>query len=247
MPAGPEKQKGISVAECVISLLNKFDVKLNRKRQIQTLMPKVNFAYWGRELFYAGIFTISVFLPGCATSNHNIKPNNDAVKSEYKEKVVSAETLKINEEYFLIKIETDDNRNDITFFADGKIYNVRNIEKFIQDKFNGKFTNREIIMGNPSIMIKGIDGKGNCCYLLFSNVYKKSRITPITSGFNAEILNKLGVEVKCIYNEKKRTWKTSYQKEKKELEYHLFSEDGKRLEIKSINNFQLEKEPDKLK
>jgi hypothetical protein len=213
------------------------------------------FSRYSKKLITGAIITsltISSVLPSSAwaKSKKAAKEQTYALATDGKSEnqVVSAEkTIFVNENKYPIKLETNDNWTEIKTYSDNSYFDSFNISKFINENFSGKFEDREIIMGNPSFMVKGIDGNGNYAYLLFNNIQGNVHATPINSGFNAEILKKLEVEVKCIFNEGNREWRVSYQKDGNELEYGIYSEDGKKFKAESLCNYQLEKDHDSLK
>ena len=178
---------------------------------VQRPLFSSTFSNYSKKLILGTIFTSLVFTSvGCAAGRKSIKTETIVTQLSTSTvqvpKIVSAErSMDINGTPFLVKCETKDDSDYVIPYADGEKYSPISIKDEIQKNFSGKFTNREIIMGNPSVMIKGIDGKGNYCYLLFDKICGKMLVTPINSGFKKSILDKLGVEVKCIFNEKKKS------------------------------------------
>jgi hypothetical protein len=141
-------------------------------------------------------------------------------------KIVSAEkVVTVDGNYYLLTAEIKESwKVDYNY---NKGASKGNIDlSFAKKTFAGKFIYNEIIIGNLSFMIKGVDGKGNYGYFLID--LEGGNITPIASGFDAKILKKLGVEVKCIFDENKKEWRISYQKNGKEVAYGVYTGEGER-------------------
>jgi hypothetical protein len=209
-------------------------------KQMQKPSFSTTFSKYSKKLIIGTIITslaVSTLLPSLAwaKSKKTAKAETYALATDGKNdnKLISAQNkISINAQPYLLKCETEDDWKYIKYYFDETDSGKQDISKFIKENFSGKFTNREIIIGNPSFIIKGVDGNGNYCYLLHDT--EKAWFTPITSGFNAGILNKLGVEVKCIFDEDAKTWRISYQKDEKELHYGVLSEEGKLIDAKDL-------------
>jgi len=194
------------------------------------------YSSWSRKLIAGTIFTTyiasQVLFPSLAwaKSKKTAKEETKIIDTkDFYSKIISTEayvTDSDNKSYNL-KIENKPETNYLIAYVDGKYCSKANLEQFITENFSEKFTNREIIMGNPSFIVKGIDGNGCYGYLLFD--WNNGNITPINSGFHVEIWKRVGVNVKCIFDENSREWKFSYQKERKEIASTRFSENGKKL------------------
>ncbi|MEM2974778.1 MAG: hypothetical protein QW112_04115 [Candidatus Micrarchaeia archaeon] len=243
------------------------DVPIFQFREKQSIgieqKPKSHAANWNRKLIVGTIITsliVSSILPSLAfaksKSKKSIKSDTtvtqlvtDEKQDEPKfetnisTKIVSAENrIFYRGDYWQLKIETKDDWGYLKYYYDGEYYGKITLSDLIATFFEGKFTDREIVMGNLSFIIKGVDGKGNYCYLLYD--WNKNIVTPITSGFKKEILDKLGVEVKFIFDKKTKTWRLSYQKDGKEEAYVVFSENGKIIDYNK--DYNLEQKHDQL-
>jgi len=221
---------------------------LQRERQSTEVGAKPKPHSWCKKLLIGTIITsltITTILPSLAfaKSKKKVKENttlaqlaNDGGKDNIKDTnngvVKSTFSIEGYVEYkgrlYHNKVETNDDWDYLNLYTDGVWDGKEDISEFIKNNFSGKFTNREMTMGNPSFIIKGVDGKGNYCYLLFSDVYGKYNVTPILSGFRKDILDKLGVEDKCIFDEEKKEWRISYQKDGITA-YFVYNENGKEL------------------
>jgi len=205
------------------------------QEQLQKPSLSRTFSNYSKKLILGTIFTSLVFTSvGCAAGRKSIKSETIVTQlstsTVQAPKIVSAETtIKDKGSLYYFKIETKDNEDFVKVYVDGSPFSNISIEDEINKHLSGKFTNREIIMGNPSMMIKGIDGKGNYGYLLFDKLHGKILVTPIISGFNVKILKKLGVEVNCIFDEKAKTWRILYIRDGEEKAYSILTENGKKL------------------
>ena len=207
------------------------------------------FSRYSKKLAAVGIITTVIassalfpslaFAKGKKDSKVTAKP---VIEETYYRAVSSGTTVVYGGKTYNIRYETRNNNTSLISYVDGEYHFKIDINDEIQNKFSGKFTNREIIIGNPSMMIKGIDGKGNYCCLLFDDMYgpDHSLATAIISDFNAETLKKIGVTEEIRFDEKKKEWKMiNRDKRDKIVFFTIYSEDGKKLKEKDCGLYKL--------
>ena len=208
-------------------------VKMQRPSFSSTLSRHSN------KLILGTIIILGLTTGGCAAGRKSIKIETIATQ-------ISTSTATVRTEPKLVPAESQvytdgqetteryelrEDGSAVKYYYNGVYYGDIVLSKMIDKVFSGKFTNRESILGNISMMIKGIDGKGNYGYILILEQNTSIEKTPLIFGFKTEILES-GVEVKCIFDEKKNEWKISYPKDGVENMY-VFSEDEKDIDITS--------------
>lgn len=177
---------------------------------------------------------VLILLTGCATVGNNGR-NVKNVKNETKKEEVKSNKIVVETPFpyrghtYRLRLVVPENARYIEGWLDEEYVRIPFSKKF------KKFKVTQLIVGNPSLMIVGIDEKGNYGFMLIDSIIRRYKMTPILTELPAKKLEVLGIKMEIKYDEERSVWITQYyNKQRKLFGYDVYDKDGKELENKDL-------------
>lgn len=179
---------------------------------------------WQRKLIVGTILT-SLFIGGAAVRSR-AETVTIAKLNETNKKISAERYITYQGQTYKVRVEVPNRNVDcLDTWLDGRYGRIT----LPTTQFK-EFAPLKIIIGNPSLMIVGVDEKGNYGFMIFDTLIGEYTLVPMISQLPAKRLAELGIRLEVKYDEEKKTWNTTYSdKDGKVISFEVFSEDGKKI------------------
>lgn len=170
----------------------------------------------GKKLLVeAAIITVATTFAFAAPALIKAAENNSVEQQAEVREVSIEKTVIIDNLRGVLKVEQVDD-NEIRIYFGGKLLSDVDLTPNIEKYFGGKVTIQEILIGNPSPLIRVVDADGNCGWILIVN----DTPVPFTSKFPAG----------------KTKVKENYDENKGEYQVTIYDADGRILNFFKVSN-----------